>query len=290
MSIFFPPPPPLMGAAQPFAPRKLPPAIEAVRVDNPPTALGGPVAIGAEIVARAQPDPWINTPLGRQAYEQRKLVPGVPGQSVDRPPPSHAGRGVSMAAIVATWQPDPWIYAPLAREAYEPRKLSPAVPGQSADPPPFALGGPVAIKAEIIARAQPDPWTFTYFGRGQPFGPPKMAPGIPGQSINNPPVIFGGPYAMKAEVLAIEQPAWTYSPWPYLFMGRGQPYGGRVAAPRLISVAVDEPPYTHRGRTAAVAAIVNSWQPPPPFFHLQLYSSRPTPQRLRPTARGYVIL
>lgn len=244
MAIHYPPPPPFLGAQQPHAPRQLAPAIAAVQVDNPPTSLGGPLAIPASIVAANQPD----------------------------------------------WSTKAWPYVFIGRQPYEPRKLAPAIPGQSVDNPPFTYGGPLALKHELAWLSQPDPWTFNYAGGLAPFLPRKLSPGVPGQAIDRPPTRLGGPVAIPASIIAANQPDWSTKAWPYVFIGRSQPYAPRVAAPRLISVAVDNPPFSSFGRTPAMVAIAQAWVPPFPTFQLTLYASRPTPQRLRPTARGYVIL
>jgi hypothetical protein len=269
----------------------LPPAITAVRVDNPPTNIGGPVALKALLVALAQPNPWTYTYAGRQPYELDKLAPGVPGQSINDPLFVHPGRTALATELVRIWQPDPWTYTFAGRQPYELDKMAPGVPGQSIDRPPTMLGGPVALKALAAAMAQPDPWTYTYPGRTQPFGPPRLAPGIPGLSVNNPPTALGGPLTLPQALVAFNQADWSNRPpWPWLMTGGRQPYEPRKVSPQQSSVLVDNPPFSHPSRGAAAAAIAAAWVPPPPTFQITLYAPRPFPQRVRPTARGYIIL
>jgi hypothetical protein len=177
-----------------------------------------------------------------------------------------------------------------AAQPHAARVLPPALIAVAVDNPPTSLGGPVALKMQMAIAAQPDPWTFTYPGRGQPFGPTKNVAGIPGQSVAPPPTSLGGPHAMKALIAAAHHRDWSVNAWPYAFVGRTQPYAQRVAAPRLISVGVDPPAFSHQGRAVVTAEIIASWTPPPPTFQFSLYASARTPQRIRPTARGYVIL
>lgn len=239
MPFFYPPPPPFLGAAQPYAPPKLAPPITNVPADQPPTTLGGPVALKALAVAIAQPNPWTYTYFGeQQPFGPLQASPGVPGQSVDRPPVSHPSRGVLAAELVTLWQPDPWTYNETSRQPFEPRKLSPGVPGQSLDAPPPSFAGPLAIKHELAWLSVPDPWVYLFAGGREPFEPRKRSPGVPGASINTPPTALGGPYALQASIVASNQPDWSTKAWPYRFLGNLQPYTARRLTPSMLGVPV----------------------------------------------------
>jgi hypothetical protein len=292
MAMFYPPPPPFMGGRQPHAPSQLPAGLVAVSADQPPVTLGGPFALLAEVVQIAQPDPWTYSFMGRsQPFGARQLSPGVPGQSKDPPPFSHASRGARFAGLVAAWQPDPWIYAGLgARQAYMGRQISPGIPGQSINDPPHTLGGPIALRAEAVSIAQPDPWVYAFMGQLQPFGKRTLSPGVPGQSADSPPFTSGGPLAIKLQQAAFSSPDWNGTTWPYLFIGRTQPYAPRVVPPATAAVVANNPAFSHPARTAAMQAVIRSWDPPPYNFEMRMYSSGKFPMRARPTSRGYIIL
>ncbi len=257
---------------------------------------GGPFTLMLQLVAVNQPEwsfkAWPATFMGgRQAYAPSTLPPGFPGFSADPPPFSDGGPVALPASIVAMLQPNPWTYSFAGgRQPFDPRKLPPALSAVPANDPPFTRGGPVAIKSELFMLAQPNPWTYTFMGSAQPFGPKRRSSAIPGQSINNPPFTLGGPFALKLEAIAINQPGWSYTAWPYTFMGRRGPYMPRLFPPGLAAVVVSPFPYSSKGRTAAFQAIRAAWNPPPPDMQMTLYATRPTPQRLRVTARGYIIL
>jgi hypothetical protein len=297
MAVFFPPPPPFMGGRQPHAGIPLAPAIIAIRVDNPPFTDGGPVPLPAAIVSIAQPNPWTYSFMGaRQPYGSKQLSPAIPGQSLDQPVAIQPGRTPVALSIAATWQPDPWTFAFQGRQPYEPRRLSPGVPGMSADPPPVTLGGPIALKMEMVAVAQPDPWVYTFHTRNgvsaQPYGARSISPAIPGQSTDPPPFALGGPGVLKMEMVAVNQIDWSVIAWPYLFLGNRQPYAPRLLPAASGAVAVSSVPSTHRERTAIFQAIRAAWNPPPfnEQFQMKMYASSIGPPRLRPSARGYIIL
>jgi hypothetical protein len=297
MGVYYQPPPPFMGGGPPRVAREHAPAVTAVRVDDPPFKRGGPVAVLASVVASNWPSwsvfawPYVFVSQSGQPYGERQLTPGIPGQSIHNPPFSLGGPYALKALATAIAQPDPWTYSFMGdRQPFGPKRRSSAIPGQSINDPPFTLGGPYALKALAVAIAQPNPWTFTFLGSSQPFGPKRRSSAIPGQSADPPPFTLGGPYALKLEAVAVNQPAWSYTAWPYVFMGNRQPYAPRVIPAGFAAVTVSPFPFSHRGRTAALLAIRAAWNPPPPDFQMQLYATRPSPQRLRPSARGYIIL
>jgi hypothetical protein len=84
MSIFFPPPPPFMGGAQPYAPIVLDPALNNA---NAPPYDRRAAQIAAEVVHLAQPPAWPYEFVGgRQPYGPLVFSSGIPGQSIDPPP------------------------------------------------------------------------------------------------------------------------------------------------------------------------------------------------------------
>lgn len=228
---------------------------------------------------------------GRQPHAPARLSPSIAASPVDQPPAIHPGRSVRQIVITTLWQPDPWTYTFMGRrQPFEWRLQSPGVPGFSVNEPPYTFGGPVAIKATIVAMAQPPAWPYSFIGAAQPYGPKRRSSAIPGQSIDIPISATGGPLAAKLQGVAINQPDWSYSAWPYVFSGASQPYAPRRLPPAITAVRVDTPPFTHLARTPPYLAIRTAWNPPPPDYQMQLYASRPTPQRLRVSARGYIIL
>lgn len=177
MAIYYPPPPPFMGGAQPHVPRKLPPAIIAVEVDNPPTTLGGPIAILASIIAAWQPNPWvygIYGPKGGQPYAANQIAPGIPGQSIDRPPVQHPARSPQFAAIIAAWQPNPWVYDYFGvngSQPYAPRRLPAVLLAVQVSVFPFQHPGRSVAAAEIVAQWQPPIWPYAFEGYMSPYTP-----------------------------------------------------------------------------------------------------------------------
>jgi len=233
VAIFFPPPPPFMGGAQPHAPRELPPSITAVPVNNPPFTQGGPIAVIAEVVAIGQPNPWqyvfAGPVAGRQPYGPRQLNPSITAVPVNNPPFTYGGPIALLAEEAAIAQPDPWTYNFAgATQPFTPKKNSPGIPGQSADPPPFTHRGLVPATAEEIALTQPDPWTYNFAGGWQPFQPRRLPASITAVPVNDPPFGSRGS-AQLASIIAQAQP----DPWVYAFMGGWQPF-----TPRKVTVSV----------------------------------------------------
>lgn len=77
MGIFRHPPSPNVGGRQPLEGAKLPPALLAVEVNNPPFTHWGRVAAAALVVALCQPPAPQAFMGGRQPLEQRKLNPAL---------------------------------------------------------------------------------------------------------------------------------------------------------------------------------------------------------------------
>ncbi|MES2671635.1 MAG: hypothetical protein V4673_14625 [Pseudomonadota bacterium] len=229
---------------------------------------------------------------GRQPHQPRRLPVAVTAVPAEQPPFSDGGPVPLPASVIAINQPPTWTYSFMGnRQPFGARQLSPGIPGQSINLPPVLHEGRGVLLVEITAIWQPNPWTYSFMGGAQPFGPKRLSSGIPGQSADPPPVTQGGgPYALKLEGVAVNQSDWSSKAWPFVFMGNRQPYAQRLLPPSFASVVVSPFPFSHRGRMSVVMAIRAAWNPPPPDFQMQLYATRPTPQRLRPTARGYIIL
>lgn len=238
MSIYHPPTPPVFtGGAQPYAPQHVNPAFEAVQVDDPPFSQRERTPTAAVIATLWQPNPWQYRFFGASGpFIPKTLSPGIPGQSVDAPPP-RARDARNTASIIALNQPPLWPFVFVGgKQPYAQPPLSPGVPGQSIDNPPFSHREREASTAAIKARWQPDPWQYVFFGASQPFEPKKLSPGIPGQSVNEPP------YDMRrgvtiGEIVALNQPPI----WNYSFQGGLQPYAPTPLSPLIEGVPVPIP-------------------------------------------------
>jgi hypothetical protein len=264
---------------QPILPRYVAQPGPAVVVNNPPFShpgrWPGQVAVN---VSWLPPDPLPTLP--------QKLVQPGPAVVVNNPPFSHPGRWPGQVAINVSWQPiDP--------PPTLPQKLVPP----SVDNPPFSHAGRLPAYQSIIASWQPpDP---------PPTLPRQNSPGIPGQSVDNPPFTHPGRTVVTAEIIGQWQPAdpqptqpvrylvqpsapaavaFIPSPpkWLSTVLGWWQPgdplpeLAGKLP-PSILNnpPRVDNPPFTHQGRTVTYAQIVAMWQPPDPP-PTQLIPSAPT--------------
>src|SRR5229473_845709 len=95
MGHFYAPPPPIVSAtgAQAYAPNRLPPAVEAVPVNEPPYTHPGRTPVAAEIVALTLP---------------RNLNPALTAVRVDNPLPEHPEQWIETLVVKQLWQPDAW--------------------------------------------------------------------------------------------------------------------------------------------------------------------------------------
>lgn len=200
------------GGGQPYDTRRLPPAITAVPVNNPPTSLGGPIAIKGVIAQGWAPDtgfvqwPYVY-PGGRaQPYGPRQLAAGIPGQSIDAPPSTLFGPIALKAELVAIGQPDPWTYNfGGGRQPFDFRKLSPGVPGQSVDRPPSTLFGPIAPKAVLVqdwGDAGFVQWPYVFTGnQRQPYSPRQLPPALTAVRVDTPPFTHRGRHAQTIDII-----------------------------------------------------------------------------------------
>jgi len=223
VAIYFPPPPPHIGASQPLTPSKLTPPTGAAPVIDQPFSRGWLLSILAY-------PPAIPLP-----YQARKLSPGIPGQSVDNPP----NRAADLRAALVSWQPPQpaqTFYAKFTQGIDNPpfglpprwRFDAPPIPAQvqypryihqaaviAADNPPFGmppawlfgtlgqwqLTPPTPIRynrlvQEFVAAAAEKPpfnqtWLWGILSQWQAaysiVQARQLSPGIPGQSVDLPP-------------------------------------------------------------------------------------------------------
>lgn len=230
---------------QPTLPRNLNPSFLGVRVDNPPFGL------------RWQSPVYPSPPI---------LISGIVGV-----PPTGAAPTVVqnpyanywLATVVQSWfgsDPLPTL----------PRYLNPTVTAVRVDNPPFnqrtfipsypeayvAPQGPVRLPqgAPVVVSTQgpySNYWLATVLEAWQANDPPPTLPrysaAIPGWSVDNPPVSEG--------TLVI---TWLPADHP--------PTLPRRLPASLLTVPVNNPPFSHYGRSAWVAdIIVRAWQPPDPL-------------------------
>lgn len=262
-----PDPQPHIGGRQPLAPRRLPPAITAVPEDQPPFGQRGG-SQGRQLGTwLSQPDPWTyNFAGGRQPFAPLRVPPGSPGISADPPPFAVRALNPAQRAIVAAAQPDPWTFTFAgAQQPFAPRRLSPGIPGQSIELPPFVPRSRTqGMISQLAAMAQPPvqtpPEAYQFVGIKQPGLGRQLSPGIPGQSVDNP--IFASPALRVPQrvVVATQQP----DPWTYTYAGAHQPHAPRRLSPGIPGQSIDDPPFTARRKTAEIAQVAVSWQPPPP--------------------------
>lgn len=262
-----PDPQPFIGGWQPLQPRKLNPSISAVPENPPPFSQRGG-SQGRQLATWwSQPDPWVfGFDGGSQPYGGKRMSSGIPGQSADPPPIFNPSQRVPQRVIVAIAQPDPWTYNFAgSSQPFAPRRLSPGIPGQSIDLPPFVH--PARTKAAIAAAAaasQPPvlvyPESYAFAGIRQPTMGRQLAPGIPGQSVDNPPIVTPSLRIPQRTIVAIAQP----DPWTYTFAGSWQPYGPKRISTGIPGQSIDNPPFVARRKIAELGAIITTWEPPPP--------------------------
>lgn len=285
MGIYFQPPPPFMGGAQPHAPRVLPSAITAVPVNNPPFSpdYNQQQFFVGRFTWNA-PDPsWIG---GDQPFAGRLYFPQGTAGTANNPPFSPDYNQPQYWTIRAAWEPPPPSPYFGAAQALQPKQLSPYISAQHTDNPPFEHEGRIeALTDAIRAWQPPDPL---------PVQKGKNAPGIPGQSVDNPPLIRARLDDLQATaawpqtypplpILGIKftagtAPAAPQTPFVFAQILAGiilgwQPLPPPPTLPRFLpaaitSVPVNNPPFTHAGRLEARATIIQQWQPPPPWAYI----------------------
>ena len=262
MGYFYPPPPPIVTAtgSQPYAKGKIPPSILDVPVNNPPFGLPSPEL--PEILYQWQPPDWWGRPFigGNQPMHGRKPTAR---DRVDDPAFQHRGKtivAVSMAA--AAWQPpdwQKWIFTG-GRQPFAPVNVSPDAEAVPVNDPPYQHRGKTVVTAAMSATAwQPPEWhRWIFIGGGQPFAPLRMAAGIPGQSINDPPYQTGERSAAQRSILVTlnQPPDWWRTP----FTGNLQPMVGRKLPPQITDVEVDNPPFGIPN--PQIPELLSQWQPP----------------------------
>lgn len=281
MSIFFPPVPPVFtGGAQPYQGPHLTPTTEAVTVNNPPFEHPGRASAQIAVTVQAwQPDPWTYSFLGSRApFVPSHLPPSISQQPVNNPPFTYPGRDPAhlVANEVYQWQPSPWPYDFNQSQPYDQRKLNPALTGIAVNNPPFTSPGrePEHLVANEIYQWQPAAWPYIFSGGWQPYAQLKLNPSITAVTANNPPFT----QLEHRPAFASIKVQWQPDPWLYSPVGGAQPYTKRPLPPSTLNVAINNPPFQHRGRWAGLVNVEYQWQPDPwpPYFTggWQPYSAR----------------
>lgn len=310
------------GGRQPFEPAKLNPSITAVPVNPPPTSHPERTAqLNAERV-NFLPDPTLFFfDGGRQPFEPAKLNPSITGTISNPPPFTHPGR-LPQRVIDLWFIPDIWSWTFMGwGQPLDSRNISPAIEAVPVNEPPYTYGGRTAAeKAIILAQWVYDP-SWTFFGSPQPFDGRNLPPAIVAASTPPPYSHRGRSPEQNAAISVWFIPdvwSWTYLGWgqpldnravspaieassvapPYTSPGRL--LGGLVPswiawvppdplptlsaklAPSILTVPVNDPPYSHRGRTAEFqvgAAIASQPYVPNPYVQ---DSGLVAPQQVQP--------
>lgn len=226
-----------VGGSQPYSGRMSTASFYvAPPVNDPPFGFAGRTAAQIAIeVQQSQPPVWPFTFEGNaQPYMGRLLNPSQIAVPVNDPPFGQRF-AVNESTVIASWRPDPW--PPIfmgGQQPYAPRRLPADVTAVPENDPPFTQRGRAATTASVIATLQPDPWAYAFLGGKGPYVPAKLSPGIPGQSVENPP--FRNPGRLPQTMTAVFQ--WQPPSWPYTFMGGLQPYQRGNLTPVIINVPV----------------------------------------------------
>lgn len=244
MGHFYAPPPPIVSAtgAQPYAPNKLPPAITAVPVNNPPFYSRTELP---NILRQWQP------PDPQPTLTTRSV--GNPGWSVDNPPaytryplpyPETLPLPQTLVllpqpgttvVVVQTPYVNQWCATVLA--AWQPQDPLPTLPTRQAGKPGWSIDNPPQLVRQSFAYDVPPPLLQSLILQPQPF-----TTTIPVQN----------PYtnAWIINVIGAWQPA---DPAPTLSFKLN---------PQIIAVPVNNPPFNSRTELPNILA---QWQPPPPL-------------------------
>ena len=202
---------------------------------------------------------------GGQPLTLGNLNPAFENNPPSQPPRSLGGPSAIALLIATVNQPD-WGYAPwpyLFAGNRQPYTARVQVPGAAVavNPPPTTQGGPTTLASELAIISQPDwgytPWPYDYMGTAAPYQARTLAPGVPGQSVDNPPVRIGGPIAVPASIVAMLQP----DPWIYSFAGAPQPYENKKSSPAIPGQSADPPPRTIGGPAVLPAEVAAIAQP-----------------------------
>lgn len=127
------------------------------------------------------------------------------------------------------------------------------------------------------------PTPAVFLGGRQPYEPRPRLREEEGQPINNPPFMYGGPYAEVYETASIAQP----NPWTYTFMGGWQPFmSGRLSL-EITAVPEDDPPFSQLERTQEYTALIASMAQPDPWVYAFFNGMGPfVPLKLSPGIPG----
>lgn len=293
MSIFFPPPPPFVGGAQPYAPAKLNPQLEAVAVNNPPVGYPAVVINTLIAVEAAQPDPWQRSELGAVTgfgpYGARQLNASLLNNApVANNPPGTGTGNIQLAAAIA-WltsytlpELPPKLLAGLSVDKPpKPNQFVPAPIPDSTLPqlPPKLLAGlsvdtpPPAANIQVAAAIS---WVVPYT---LPLLPPKLLSGLsvdnpPSPSRFVPPPVADSTLPQLPKLLATGLPVNN----PPFFNGASEqllaitgtwippaplPTLPNNLSPALLATVANNPPFFSGGNWT-LATILSAWVPPPP--------------------------
>jgi hypothetical protein len=254
------------GGTQPYAPRQLNPFFTAVKVDNPPFQHPGRLVQTNVPIWQWQPEVWPYVFTGgavlAQPYGQAHLSPSIHGIVRNDPPFTHPSRTAAYMALTIPWQPDPWVYNELGSQGgtqpYGPRNLSPFYTAVEVDNPPFGVPNIPTLSA-VVGQWQPDAWPPVFMGNRQAYMGSQLSPGVPGQSIDEPP--HRHPERQPQAIVVTYQ--WQPPTWPYVYVGRdaGGPYMPPPVDIQVPGTSVDNPPFRHPARLPQAVVPVTDWQP-----------------------------
>jgi hypothetical protein len=94
------------------------------------------------------------------------------------------------------------------------------------------------VTASIKVAWQPDPWPSVLIGGSAPYVPRPSGAGIPGRSVDRPPVVHQGKRIIN--VAAVTQ-AWQPELWPYVFTGGAGPYTQATLSPGVARLLPSSP-------------------------------------------------
>lgn len=253
------------GGTQPYAPKQLNPSISAVPEDNPPFRHSARTPQVNVPVAQWQPEiwPYVFTGAGatyRQPYGINYLTPSIHGIVRDDPQFTHPMRRPVYMALNTPWQPDPWVYSYAGQAAgtqpFAPRKLNPSITAVPENNPPFGIPN-VSISRTVLNYWQPEMWPYAFMGNRQAYQGRQLVPGVPGQSIDEPP--FRNPGRVPAQMAVVNQQ--QPDPWTYTFMGGAGPFMPNTNASGIPGSSTDNPPFRNPGRIPQTMVPIYQWQP-----------------------------
>lgn len=157
-------------------------------------------------------------------------------------------------------------------QPYGSRKLPPQIAAVPLNDPPYQQRERTFQQVAIASWASfppnvSDPWSYTFIGGLAPLAPRKANPNDIRVPSDDPPYQHPGRTLAQIAVASYSTfPQWPpsiFEPSAYTFMGGIQPLTPNKLNPALISVSIDNPPFSHPNRTIQQIALA-SWAPLPP--------------------------